>query len=303
LPISGWIIFNAGVVVILFLELFVFHKKAHVVSFKEALISSIFSFCLAGIFNCVVYFLMGEEAALNFLTGYLIEKSLSVDNLFVFLFIFSYFRTPEFLLHKALFWGIIGAIVTRAFFILVGVALVQKFHIIVYVFGLFLLFTGIKLIFKKEKKIKPEKNIFLKICRHFIPVTKDYEGESFFVRKGGQLFATPLWIVLLSIETADLIFAIDSIPAILSITYDPFIAYSSNIFAILGLRALFFLVAGSLKSFKSLHYGISIILVFVGFKMLAGDYLKISPFIALSVVIAILLCSILISVLFKKKNV
>jgi tellurite resistance protein TerC len=300
LPIANWIIFNLIVLSILALDLFVFHKKARVVAFQEALTWSGIWIALALVFNVYIYFAMGKEPALNFLTGYLIEKALSVDNLFVFLLIFNYFQTPETSLHKVLFWGILGAIVTRALFILLGITLVSKFHPIIYLFGIFLVITGIRLGVEKEKKIRPEKNFLLKLSRFFLPVTDHYMEDRFFVRINSRLFATPLWIVLLSIETTDIIFSIDSIPAILAITYDPFIVYTSNICAILGLRSLFFLLARSLQIFHYLHYGISVILVFVGIKMLLSDILKISPLIALGIVFAILFISILASVLIGK---
>jgi tellurite resistance protein TerC len=273
-----------------------------VISFKEALTWSGIWIALALLFNLYLYFTMGSEAAVNFLTGYLIEKTLSVDNLFVFLFIFDYFQTPESSLHKVLFWGVFGAIFTRALFILLGVTLVSYFHPIIYLFGLFLVVTGIRLGFGKTKKIDPENNFLLKLSRRFLPVTQEYSEDRFFIRKNSQIFATPLWIVLLSIEATDIIFAIDSIPAILAITYDPFIIYTSNIFAILGLRSLYFLLAGSLKLFRHLHYGISVILVFVGMKMLLSDILKIPPWIALGVICAILVITILASILIKRKK-
>lgn len=299
--IAAWIFFNIIVLSILAIDLFVFHKKAHAVTYKEAFIWSCVWILLAFAFNVYIYFFMGKEHAINFLTGYLIEKSLSVDNLFVFLMIFEYFQTPETSLHKVLFWGILGAIVTRALFILLGITLVQKFHSIIYIFGIFLIITGLRLIFKKTEKIDPEKNWLLKLSRFFMPVTQDYQEDHFFVKKNGRLFTTPLWIVLLSIETTDVIFALDSIPAILAITYDPFIVYTSNIFAILGLRALFFLLAKSLRLFHYLHYGISAVLIFVGIKMLLSGMLKISPLIALSVVFGVIALTIIGSVIFKNK--
>ena len=294
--ITGWIIFNVLILCILALDLFVFHRKSHIVSLKEALIWCGIWMILALFFNVYIYFSMGRDAAVNFLTGYLIEKSLSVDNLFVFLLIFNYFHTPESSLHKVLFWGILGAILSRAIFILLGVTIVQKFHPIIYLFGIFLVITGIRLSFGK-KRVRPEKNILLKLSRYFMPMTQDYEQDRFFILRRSQIFATPLWIVLLSIETTDIIFAIDSIPAILAITLDPFIVYTSNIFAILGLRSLFFLLKGFLQLFRHIHYGISLILVFVGIKMLLSDFLNISPYTALGIVFFILLISVLASLL------
>jgi len=300
--IAAWIIFNIIILSILFIDLLVFHKKARTVSYKEAFIWSGIWISVALVFNAYIYFSRGSEPAINFLTGYLIEKSLSIDNLFVFLMIFNYFQTPETSLHKVLFWGVLGAIATRALFIFLGLALIQMFHPIIYLFGIFLVITGFRLIFKTNKKVNPEKNLLLKISRLLIPVTKEYKDDCFFVRKNSKIFSTPLWIVLLSIETTDIIFSIDSIPAILAITNDPFIVYTSNIFAILGLRALFFLLAQSLKLFKYLHYGISIVLIFVGIKMLFSDLLKISSFIALGIVFVVLFLSILASLLLRKST-
>lgn len=302
MTILGWVIFNIVVLSILALDLLVFHKRSHVVSFKEALTWSGVWIVLALLFNVYIYFAIGKVSAINFLTGYLIEKTLSIDNLFVFLLIFNYFQTPESSMHKVLFWGILGAIVTRALFIFLGVTLVSKFHPIIYVFGVFLIISGIKLGFEKNKKIHPEKNLLLKLSRYFLPVTKEYVNDHFFVKIDTRLFATPLWVVLLSIETTDIIFAIDSIPAILAITYDPFIVYTSNIFAILGLRALFFLLSGSLKLFKYLHYGICAILVFVGLKMLFSDLFYIPPLIAFAIVFLFITLAIVSSIFLQRKN-
>ena len=245
---------------------------------------------------------MGKLAAVNFFTGYLVEKSLSVDNIFVFLMIFHYFKTPATSLHKVLFWGIFGAIVSRAIFILLGLAVIEKFHPIIYLFGIFLIITGFKLAFMKGKEIHPERNFVIKLIHRFFPVTKEYEDDRFFVKRNTKLFMTPLFLVLIAIETTDLVFAVDSIPAILAITLDPFIVFTSNIFAILGLRSLFFLVAGSLSLFHYLHYGIALILVFVGFKMLISDVWKISSFLTLGITGAILAVSILASIWKAKKT-
>ncbi len=292
-----WVIFGILVLLVLALDLLVFNRKAHKISFKEALIWSLVWVGLALVFNVYVYFIQGKESALNFLTGYLIEKSLSVDNLFVFILIFSYFQTPDTLMHKVMFWGILGAIIARAVFIFLGLALVQHLHFIIYVFGLFLIVTGIQFLFNRQKSIHPEKNWLVKIASRLFPVIHEYRGDRFFVRKEGKLYATLLWIVLLSIEATDIVFAIDSIPAILAITDDPFIVFTSNIFAILGLRALFFLLAGLLKLSKYLHYGIALILVFVGCKMILSHFYKISPLITLGVITLILTISILASIL------
>lgn len=300
--LAGWIFFSALIIIMLGLDLFVFHKKGHAVSMKEAAIWSAFWIFLALGFNVYIWFYMGQEAGINFFTGYLIEKSLSVDNLFVFVLIFTYFHTPEIALHKVLFWGVLGAIITRGLFIFLGLAIIQVFHPILYLFGLFLIITGVKLFFQKDKKLHPEKNPIIKLFYRFFPMTQDYVGDHFFVRKNSKLFATPLAVVLIVIETTDVVFAVDSIPAIFAITLDPFIVFTSNIFAILGLRSLFFLLAGSLKLFKYLHYGIALILVVVGIKMLIADVIKIPPLIALGVVFIILIVTILFSLLLKKKT-
>ncbi len=298
-----WIGFNVFVLAMLALDLGVFHRKAHVVKIKEALIWSAVWITLALLFNLGIYFWRGEVAALEFLTGYLLEKSLSVDNVFVFLLIFSYFRVPALCQHKVLFWGILGALIMRAIFIAAGITLIQQFHWVIYVFGAFLIFTGIKMALQKDKEIHPEKNPVIKLFRRLMPVTEDYDEESrFFVRKAGRLHATPLFVALLVVETTDVIFAVDSIPAILAITNDPFIVYTSNVFAILGLRALYFALAGIMQLFHYLHYGLSAILVFVGAKMLLADIYKIPIGIALGVVAGILLVSVIASILRPRGN-
>ena len=293
-----WIGFNVFVLAMLALDLGVFHRKAHVVKIKEALIWSAVWITLALLFNLGIYFWRGEVAALEFLTGYLLEKSLSVDNVFVFLLIFSYFRVPALCQHKVLFWGILGALIMRAVFIAAGITLIQQFHWVIYVFGVFLIFTGIKMALQKDKEIHPEKNPIIKLFRRLMPVTKEFDEKSrFFVRQGGILHATPLFVALLVVETTDVIFAVDSIPAILAITRDPFIVYTSNVFAILGLRALYFALAGIMQMFHQLHYGLSAILVFVGIKMLLADIYKIPIGIALGVVAGILLVSVVASLM------
>ena len=292
-----WIIFGSAVLGLLALDLGVFHRKSHEVKIKEALIWSAVWITLALLFNVFVYFTRGSGPALEFLTGYLIEEALSVDNLFVFLLVFSYFRVPANVQHKVLFWGILGALVMRAMFIVAGIALIEKFHWIIYVFGAFLIFTGIKMVTDQGKEIHPEKNFVLKLFRRLMPVTATYEGDRFFVVKGARRFATPLFVVLLMVETTDLIFAVDSIPAILAITRDPFIVYTSNVFAILGLRSLFFALAGLMQLFRYLNYGLCFILVFVGLKMLTIDFYKIPIVAALGVIIGILAASIIASIL------
>lgn len=299
--IAGWLLFVFIVALVLALDLFVFNKRAHLISFKEALAWSGVWIFLALLFDLYIFWSSGHEAAINFLTGYLIEKTLSIDNLFVMLLIFRYFQIPERMWHSVLFWGILGAIVTRALFLYLGLTLVTFFHPIIYFFGALLIFSGYKFAMQKKKKFSYEKNLAVRLSSMCFPVDERTELESFFVKKKGKIYATPLWVALLSIEAADLLFAIDSIPAILAITYDPFIVYTSNIFAILGLRALFFLLARSLSRFRYLHYGISLILIFVGLKMLLSAYVQMLPLMALGVVLLILLLSILASLLLEKR--
>jgi tellurite resistance protein TerC len=292
-----WVVFNVFVLGILALDLLVLHRKAHAVSLREALAWSCVWISLALIFSLGIYFFRGGEKTLEFLTGYVIEWSLSVDNLFVFLVIFSYFAVPSSYQHRVLFWGILGALVLRAGFIATGTALLSNFHWMIYVFGGFLVFTGIKLLFVGDEKIEPEKNPAVRLVRRFINVTPDYQGQRFFIRKDGKLWATPLFLVLVVVETTDVIFAVDSIPAIFAITLDPFIVYTSNVFAILGLRALFFLLAGVMEMFRYLRVGLAFVLCFVGAKMLIVEFYKIPIGISLGVVGGILLISILASVL------
>jgi tellurite resistance protein TerC len=285
----------------LVLDLGVFHRRNHAVKFREALIWSIVWIALAAIFAVVILFWHGRTPALEFVTGYVIELSLSVDNLFVFLLIFRFFQVPPAHQHKVLFWGILGALVMRAIFIAAGVGLIQRFHWIVYVFGAFLVYSGIKLFFQGEAEIHPEKNPVLRLFRRLVPVTKDYEGNKFFVRRAG-LYATPLFIVLLVVETSDLLFAVDSIPAILSITRDAFIVYTSNVFAILGLRSMYFALAGMMEMFRYLHYGLSLVLMFVGAKMLLSHFFEIPTPIALAAVAGLLAISVVASLVNPKKK-
>jgi len=240
---------------------------------------------------------------LEFLAGYLIEESLSIDNLFVFLLLFRYFKVPHEYEHKALFWGILLALITRGIFIFAGVALVNTFHWIIYIFGAFLVFTGIKMAFNKGGEVHPEKNVALKILRFFIPITKNFVRDKFFIIKGGKRFATPMLAILLALETTDIIFAIDSIPAVLAITTDPFIVYTSNVFAILGLRSLFFAISGLMNLFHYLQYGLAAILSFVGVKMLISNFYKINVNVSLLVIAAILTIAIIASLIWAKKHV
>ena len=291
-----WILFNLFVLGMLALDLGVFHRRAHTVKFKEALGWSLMWMVLAGVFALGLLYKSGHVVALEFVTGYVIELSLSVDNLFVFLLIFRYFKVDPPRQHKVLFWGILGALVMRAAFIVAGVGLIQRFHWIVYVFGAMLIYSGVKLFRQEEAEIHPEKNPILRIFRKWMPVTEHYEGGKFFVRRAG-LYATPLFIVLLVVETTDVLFAVDSIPAILAITVNAFIVYTSNVFAILGLRSMYFALAGMMELFHYLHYGLSLILIFVGTKMLISHYVEIPTLVALLIVAAVLGGSIVASIM------
>ena len=295
-----WIIFNVFVLLLLGLDLFVFHRKEHEVKIKEALLTSLFWIVLALGFNVVIYFWKGQDSALEFLTGYLIEKSLSVDNLFVFILIFNYFKVPLKYQHNLLFWGVLGALVLRAIFILVGVALIAKFHFIIYILGAFLVYTGIKMAFTKDQDVDPEHNPLVNWVSKHVRITKTAVGGKFFVKQNGKLFATPLFLVLVMIESTDVVFAADSIPAILAISKDPFIVYTSNVFALLGLRALYFALAGIMQLFHYLHYGLSLILTFIGVKLLISDIYHLDMRIALLVVGGILAVSVIASLLFPK---
>ena len=297
-----WLVFVVVVVVMLAIDLGVSQRKPHAVKLKEALIWSLVWIATAFVFMGGVAFELGRQKAMEFLAGYLLEKALSVDNLFVFLIIFSYFKVESKYQHKVLFWGILSALAMRAVFIWAGVAIINQFHWVIYLFGAFLIFTGIKMALHKEADVHPEKNIVIRLARKVMPVKAGYSGSRFFVRENGKTWATTLFIVLLVVETSDIIFAFDSIPAILAISRDPFIVYSSNIFAILGLRALFFALAGIMELFHYLNYGLSLVLVFVGVKMVLPEEYKISIEVALSTVAVILAASILASVIWPKKK-
>ncbi|OGU58772.1 MAG: hypothetical protein A2X64_00595 [Ignavibacteria bacterium GWF2_33_9] len=297
-----WIGFNLFVLLMLALDLGVFHRKSHEVSVKEALTWSGVWIFLALCFNAFVWMQFGEKQALDFFTGYLIEKALSVDNIFVFVLIFSYFQIPAKYQHKVLFWGIIGALVMRVIFIFAGVALLAKFHWLIYVFGAILFYTGIKMLTEKDKKMDPEKNPFFKFIKKFVPVTNDFHGDKFFVKQDGKKFATPLFLALIVVEITDLIFAVDSIPAILAITQEQFIVYTSNVFAILGLRSLYFALARIIDRFKYLSVGLAIILLFVGLKMVSVDFYKIPVHISLIIIAFILATSIVYSLVKTKKT-
>lgn len=282
------------------LDLGLLNRRPHHVGFREAMMWSAAWITLAAGFAVVVLFWRGHATALEFVTGYVIELSLSVDNLFVFLVVFRYFKVPDERQHKVLFWGILGALIARGIFILAGVTLIRRFEWITYLFGAMLLYSGYKLLRQGETEIHPEKNPILRGFRRVFPVTKEYEGGKFFVRRAG-LYATPLFIVLLVIETTDVLFAVDSIPAVLAITRDAFIVYTSNVFAILGLRSMYFALAGMLEVFHYLHYGLSMVLIFIGIKMIGSHYLHIPTVWALGVVIALLGISVAASLLRPRK--
>ncbi len=297
-----WIGFNVFVLAMLALDLGVLHRKAHVVSFKESITWTVVWVGLALLFNGGVWHFYGPQKALEFFTGYLIEKSLSVDNVFVFALLFSYFLVPPRYQHKVLFWGILGALAMRAIMIAAGTALIAKFSWIIYVFGAFLILTGIKMVVKRDEELSPEHNPAVKWFKKLMPVTADYREDRFFVKESGRRWATPLFLVLLLVEFSDLIFAVDSIPAIFAVTTDPFIVYTSNVFAILGLRSLYFALAGVMNRFHYLKIGLGVVLAFVGLKMLlAHTAWKIPTLLSLGLVMAILTVSIVWSLLRPKK--
>lgn len=298
-----WIGFHIFVFGMLALDLGVFHKKEHVISVKESLIWTGIWIALALIFDVGVYHLIGEKEAYEFLTAYVLEKSLSVDNIFVMTLIFSYFNVEPRYQHRVLFWGILGALFMRVIFIAGGVALIDKFHFILYFFGAFLIYTGLKMLFSGgEDEMNPEEDFVFKFCKKHFRMVDHYEEEKFFVIKDGQRFMTPLFLVLLIIESSDLIFAVDSIPATLSVTNNTFIAYTSNIFAILGLRSLYFAFAGVVGLFKYLSYALSIVLVFIGVKMLIEHWYKIPTSYSLGFVLGTIAFSMLLSIIIPNEN-
>ena len=297
-----WPVFAGIVLIALFLDLFVFQRKAHVIPVKEALKLVGFWIGLAIIFDVVLYFYLGRDKAVLFTTAYLIEYSLSVDNLFVFMAIFTYFAVPREAQRKVLLWGILGAIFFRGLFIFAGIGLIGKFHFLIYILGVFLIYTSIKLITQREKEVKPDKNPVVRFARKILRVSSEYHGATFFERKKGVLFATPLIIVLIAIETMDIMFATDSIPSILAVTIDPLIVYSSSIFAILGLRALFFALSGLFHLFRYLSTGVCIVLAFVGVKLLISDIFEIPVLISLGVVLVILASSVILSLVIPRKR-
>lgn len=300
-----WVLFNVFALGMLVLDLKVFHRPGHeVVRFRGALLGSALYIALAGAFAVLLLYWQGHQASLEFVTGYVLELSLSVDNLFVFLVIFNYFAVPDEQQHRVLFWGIIGALILRGVFIGAGVELIDRFHWLLYLFGALLIYSGIRLFMTGDRQVDPEKNPVVKAVRRLIPVTKEYHGRKFFIRlaeENGRRYATPLLIVLLVIETTDVLFAVDSIPAILAITRKAFIVYTSNVFAILGLRSMYFAVAGLMKVFRFLHYGLAAILVFVGVKMVIEDHFDIPLIVTLGSVAAVLLAAVGASIAFPAK--
>ena len=296
-----WILFNLFALVMLVVDLRVFHRPGHVVGFREALAWSIMYITLALVFAGILDLWQGHQSSLEFLAGYVLELSLSVDNLFVFLLIFRYFAVPEQHQHRVLFWGIVGALILRGIFIGAGVGLIHHFHWLLYPFGALLIYSGIRVCVMGDQQIDPSQNPVVKMLRRWIPVTAEFEGGDFFIRvrdDNFRLYATPLFVVLVVIETSDLLFAVDSIPAILAITLNAFIVYTSNVFAILGLRSMYFAVSGLMRIFRFLHYGLAVILVLVGLKMLFADYVRIPITATLGVVAGVLLISIVLSLAF-----
>jgi tellurite resistance protein TerC len=292
-----WIVFGIVVLVMLALDLSVFNRKAHVIELKEALMWIAMWVGLALLFDLGVYFLLGSEMAMKFLAGYLVEESLSVDNLFVFLLIFLYFNVPPADRHRVLYWGILGAVLMRGIFISAGLLIVGKLEWVIYLFGAFLIYTAIRIFRKKEQveELHPESNPIVRLFCRFMPFTNDYQEDRFFIKREGRWLATPLIIVLVAIETTDIVFAVDSIPAVLSITLEPFIVYTSNIFAILGLRAIFFALAAVIQRWRYLSYGLSVLLAFLGCKMLFSWLFKVPTAISLGAVVGILAVSAIAS--------
>ena len=298
-----WVAFTLFIIVMLAIDLVVFHKKAHEVKIKEASLWAVAWILLALIFNVFVYHYFGHKLALEFTAGFLIEKALSVDNLFVFIIILSYFAVPAKLQHNVIFWGVLGALIMRAVFVLAGAILLQRFEWLVFVLGAFLVYTGAKTFFgSDDDKVQPDRNPVLKLLRRILPITKDYHGQRFFVREAGKLHATPLFLVLVVIELTDVVFAVDSVPAVFAVSQDPFIVYTSNIFAILGLRALFFVISKAMSELKYLKYGLGFILAFVGAKMLVSHYYKIPVVVSLGVILSTLLVTVLISLKAAKRK-
>lgn len=296
-----WVGFNAFILAMLAIDLGLLHRKAHEVSVREASTWSAICVALALVFAGIVYGWQGRQPALEFLTGYVIEWSLSVDNIFVFVLVFSFFGVPRNVQHRVLFWGVLGALVMRGTLIIAGTYLISRFHWIMYVFGAFLVITGIRMAFHDNQSVHPDKNPVIKLIRRLLPVTDHYDGAKFFKKIDGRWWATPLFVVLAVVETTDLVFAVDSIPAIFAITTDPFLVYTSNVFAILGLRSLYFVLADIIDRFHLLQIGLSIVLTFVGVKMLIADLYKIPIGISLGVVFGVLALAVIASLMFPKE--
>jgi len=297
-PVHFWLIFLITMFVALVIDLGVFHRKSHTVGLKEALLESVAWISVSLLFNVWIYFSQGPQAGLEFLTGYLVEKSLSVDNIFVFLIIFQSFKIPARSQHKVLFYGVVGALVMRAIFVIAGVELLQYFHSVIYIFGAILLLTGLRMFFPGRRATQPDRNWLVRIARRVIPFTDDSGGQSFLVRREGRWNATPLLMALVAVEAMDIIFAVDSVPAVLAITRNTFIVYSSNAFAILGLRALYFALADILPRFRFLHQGLAIILLFVGGKMVSSEWVPVSSVLSLAIIGSILVATVAASLFF-----
>ncbi|MRR39232.1 TerC family protein [bacterium] len=296
-PVALYGGFLAFVLLMLAIDLGVFNRKAHVVTLREAIIWSVLWTVLALLFNAGIWYYAGPTPALEFLTGYIVERALSFDNIFVFVLIFSYFGVPQKYHHRVLFWGVVGALVTRALFIAAGAALITRFGWILYLFGLVLVVSGWKMLTQKNLEVHPDRNLFIRMARKFFPVSTGFETGAFFVRMNGVLHLTPLFLVLLTVETTDVVFAVDSIPAVFGVTQDPFIVFTSNIFAILGLRATYFLLAGMMESFPYLSHGLSLVLIFIGVKMLIADLVHVPVGLSLGIVVLVLAIAIIASLI------
>jgi tellurite resistance protein TerC len=294
---AQWAAFFALIVAMLAFDLGIVHRKEHTVGLREAAFWSVVWTIIALIFNGWVYYEFGSQLGLEFLTGYIIERSLSFDNIFVFIVIFNYFAVPREHQHRVLFWGILGALISRGVFVVMGAALIARFEWLILVFGAFLVYTGIKILRQNETEVHPEKNPMVLLFQRFVPLTAQYHGKHFFVRQAGRWVATPLMLVLVVVEATDVVFAVDSIPAVFGVTRDPFIVFTSNIFAILGLRALYFLLAGLMHKFRYLSYGLGLVLVFVGVKMLIHEWVVIPTWLSLGLVLLILTVAIVVSLL------
>ena len=297
-----FVFFTIGILGLLALDLGVFNKRPHAISTKEAALWSVFWIVLSLLFNAGVFIFASPNAGLEFLTGYLIEKALSVDNIFVFIIIFAYFGIPPKFQHKVLFWGVVGALIMRGIFIALGAALISRFEWVLYIFGAILLYSGWKLLGHQEVEVHPDRNVFIRLARKFFPVDQSFDVPNFLIRKGGTWHITPFLLVLITVETTDVVFAVDSIPAVFGVTRDPFIVYSSNIFAILGLRALYFLLAGAMQKLEYLSTGLSVVLIFIGLKMLLQDIIHIPIIISLDVVVLILGGAVAASLLKRKRQ-